>query len=355
MMRFIAVFTLGAGLISLAGCSRGPQPITGPVVTPGPVASDASETESNDKPGPGNVAIESLPPLGDYVLEVESYYGAYDVAKKELGVACKSLNGPHAEDWPEAAEPARPYHIGVLFPHFRDPYWLAVNYGIIAEARRLGVSITLLDADGYGNLGDQRRQLTSDVVDMQVDGIILASIDYEKLDDAVEEVVNKGIPVIEVINDIKAATIKAKALVSFYDMGKKAGEFVLQDAGGNDIKVVFLPGPEGAGWAEDTLVGFRAAIEENKATGATINVELLPELYGKTEAPVQRSRIKSVLDRNEGVDYLVGNAVAVDVATEMVADYAEQHPGMKIVGTYVIPAVYDKIKAGLIAGLRWKF
>ncbi len=348
-MRTLQFLTLAVITLSLASCSGSPTPDNVPPKDDPDKSNTTNDSadDSNDTDDSSSSDIDSLPDLGDYVLKVESYYGTYDVSQKELGTACKSLDGPHPEDWPEAPKPAKPYHIGVLFPHFKDPYWLAVNYGIIAEARRVGVSITLLDAGGYGNLGDQRKQLTSDAANLKVDGVILASIDYEKLDTAVDEVVGKGIPVVEVINDIRAASITAKALVSFFDMGTEAGKFVVQDAGDKDVKVAFLPGPEGAGWAEDTLLGFRAAVDEKPETAG--NVEILPELYGKTEAPVQRSRIKSVLDRNENVDYIVGNAVAADVATDMVEQYKEKHPNLKIVGTYIIPAVYDKIEAGLIA------
>ena len=95
--------------------------------------------------------IATLPQLPEYELNVESYYGNYEISKKDPRGVSKSLQGPVLESWPEAPKAARPYRIGVLFPHFKDSYWLAVNYGIIAEARRTGVDMQLLDAGGYGS------------------------------------------------------------------------------------------------------------------------------------------------------------------------------------------------------------
>ena len=38
------------------------------------------------------------------------------------------------------------WRIAVSFPHMKDAYWLAVNYGVVDEARRLGIGIDLVDA-----------------------------------------------------------------------------------------------------------------------------------------------------------------------------------------------------------------
>jgi protein TorT len=77
----------------------------------------------------------------------------------------------------------------------------------------------------------------------KVEGIILACLDYQKMDPFVATVTAAGIPVVALINDIRAAKITAKSMVSFYDMGYIAGKFVLADAGSRSIKVAFFPGP----------------------------------------------------------------------------------------------------------------
>ena len=38
----------------------------------------------------------------------------------------------------------KPWNLCVLFPHLQDSYWVSVNYGIIEEAKRLGVKVTVL-------------------------------------------------------------------------------------------------------------------------------------------------------------------------------------------------------------------
>jgi len=37
-------------------------------------------------------------------------------------------------------------------PILKDPYWVGCDYGVISEARRLGVAVDILAADGYDDL-----------------------------------------------------------------------------------------------------------------------------------------------------------------------------------------------------------
>jgi protein TorT len=54
---------------------------------------------------------------------------------------------------------SRRWNICVSIPHLKDAYWPAVNYGLIAEARRLGVGISLYEAGGYEHLDVQSKQV----------------------------------------------------------------------------------------------------------------------------------------------------------------------------------------------------
>ncbi len=278
-------------------------------------------------------------------VKVNSYYGKYDVKGKKSGRPAASLQGPKQEEWAPPEKANKPYVIGVSFPHLKDPYWLAVDYGIISEAKRLGVGIHLVAAGGYTEVEQQVGQVEN-LAQEKVDGIILASISYTALDPVVQEITKKKIPVIEVINDIQAQDIAAKALVSFFDMGLHAGDFVVSDAkaqGKKDINVVFLPGPAGSGWAPDTLDGFKDAIK--KFDG---KVNILAVKWGDTGKDVQLGLIENSLKTFPKIDYLVANAVAADAAVGPLAE-SGRAKSVKIVSTYIIPPLYEKIKKGSVA------
>lgn len=287
-------------------------------------------------------AMSSEPAPGSAAGQVDSYYGVYRVHSKEAGLPAESLEGPRREVWRSPDAAGRGARIGVLFPHLKDPYWRAVNYGIVTQAEAQGLGIRLLSAGGYPELERQQNQF-DELIGNGVDGIILASISYTALDERVEQAAALGIPVVAVINDVYTPQIKAKALVSFFEMGYQAGRFVAADAVARDrVTVGFFPGPKGSGWAPETLKGFFRAQRESRG-----RIRLLPPKWGDTGYAVQRRLIEAFLDRHPDVDYLVGNAVCAEVAIDVLRErgLAEQ---VKIVATYLIPSLYDKLAEGLI-------
>ena len=89
-------------------------------------------------PATAPLAAESAAPL-----RVNAYYGDYQSETKDPGRPAKALRGPVAEDWHFSARATRPYRFGVLFPHLKDPYWVAVNHGITERAMDTGVGFEL--------------------------------------------------------------------------------------------------------------------------------------------------------------------------------------------------------------------
>lgn len=283
--------------------------------------------------------------IGKQKLTVNSYYGAYDTTKKEKGFTLMGLGTPVKENW-VSAKPKKEYRISVLLPHLEEAYWISANYGIINYAKELGVKIKLYSAGGYIGLGNQKEQLRTLAKDNKVDGIILASLDYEKFDLNIENIVGSGKPVVELINDIKAPKISAKSLISFYEMGYKAGDFVIRDAAGKDIKIAFFPGPAGSGWAPDTFNGFKDAISKLKKENQKIDIS--DPFYGDTRPNVQLLRVVSVLEKNNDYNYVVGCAPAVIQAEKFIAKDKEKFKDTKIVSTYITSEVYDLIHKGTV-------
>ena len=62
---------------------------------------------------------------------------------------------PELVDYIPLETASQKWHICVLFPHMKDSYWVAVNYGVMDEARRLGIKATLFSAGGYTELNKQ--------------------------------------------------------------------------------------------------------------------------------------------------------------------------------------------------------
>ena len=278
-------------------------------------------------------------------IQVKSYYGTYDPTGKKPGQASPSLKRPKLEEWIPPRPADERYVIGVSIPHLKDPYWLSVNYGLVAEAERLGVGLHLLEAGGYESLWTQVLQVRK-LAASGVDGIIIAAISYSGADGIIREIEDRGIHVVGMINDVSAPAVSAKALVSFQEMGYYAGEFVAEDAekaGLGAVRVLLFPGPRNSSWGPETLDGFMEAMEYFPG-----KVEIADVAWGDTGADVQRGLVLDSLKRHGPVDYIVGNGVAADVASDLLA---REWPDARtrVVATYLIPPLYDKILSRRVA------
>jgi protein TorT len=209
---------------------------------------------------------------------------------------------------------SKPWELCVSFPHMKDAYWLAVDYGVADEAKRQGVKMQLVEAGGYTELQKQISQI-EDCVSAGANAVIIGAISFDGLNNLVAEIRKKNIPVIDVINGMSSPELSAKSLVSFGEMGAKAGEYLakLHPAGSAPVKVAWFPGPPGAGWVEAGNTGFLGAIKGSA-------VEVVETKYGDTGKEVQAKLVEDTLQAHPDVSYVVGTAVTAEAAIPILRD-----------------------------------
>ncbi|MGD1973624.1 MAG: TMAO reductase system periplasmic protein TorT [Desulfobacterales bacterium] len=238
------------------------------------------------------------------------------------------------------AKAQKKWRIRVFIPHLKDDYWLGVNYGLIHEARRLEVSLSIFEAGGYDRLDVQRRQIEN-VIAESPDGLIIGAISLDGLNDLVKKASDKGIPVLDLINGMSSPDIAARAAVSFWDMGYQAGSYLrrLQENSRQPLKLAWFPGPDGAGWVKSGDAGFRSAIE-----GGTI--EILDSQYGDTGSAAQTKLVEATLNQNAAdLDFVAGTAVTAEAAVKILRrrGLADR---IKILSYYYGPGVHRGIRRG---------
>lgn len=238
------------------------------------------------------------------------------------------------------------WKIKVLIPHLKDAYWKSVNYGLIDEARRLGVQLTIQSAGGYGQLETQKKQIESTLSTRETektDGIIISAVSAKGLGAEIEKIVRKGLPVIDLINGISSPHLKARIAVSFWDMGYQTGRYLVDtfQHKGKELFIAWFPGPEGAGWVEAGDIGFRAALKGNRA-------RIVVSKYGDTGSSVQGRLVQAALQTdNDRIDVIAGTAVTAEVSSRILRKMGLRKT-VKNISFYYSPGVHRGVKRGTV-------
>lgn len=242
--------------------------------------------------------------------------------------------------WEPPAPVDRDIFICASFPTMQDPYWLAANYGIVTEARRLGVTLDILNAGSFKNLSTQVSQL-NDCAAKGADAVLVAPISAEGVSSAVRALSKAGIPVVNIIPRIADGTdLAGRSTLDYYQVGVASAQYLLEEIGDAEANVALFPGPPGADWAARTVQGFESVI-------AGTNVNLVTTKFGNTDKSAQYNLIADTLNATPDLDWVVSNAVGADAAVSAISA-AGLAGKVKIGSTYQTGPVRDAILEGTI-------
>lgn len=203
-----------------------------------------------------------------------------------------------------AAHASKRWRIAFLFPHLKDPYWSGCAYGVISEARRLGVAADILPATGYDDLQGQLQKMDQAIA-AKYDAIVVSPISMTANNHSIARARAAGIPVLELANDSRSDDLDLKVTTSLRAMGLEATRWVIRDAqqrGLKSINIALLPGPMGAGWVKGEVDGTRIAAQE-----APIEVNILDIRYGDSERGLQSQLAGRILARHGNrLHYILG-------------------------------------------------
>jgi len=241
-------------------------------------------------------------------------------------------------DYSPLAKASKPWSICVSFPHMKDPFFLAANYGMVEEARRLGVRVQTLDAGGYTGLNTQISQIENCVAG-GADAVVMVAVARDGMNNLLTQLKARNIPVIDAVNGVTSKDTAARVLTSPRDEGLRAGQYLASKhpAGGKQVKVGWLPGPAGAGFVEAFNAGFQEGIKGSA-------VVIAETKHGDVGKEVQARLVEDMLQTHKDLDYIVGTAVMAEAAVPLLKARKVQDK-VKLVSVYMTPGVYQNLKA----------
>lgn len=232
---------------------------------------------------------------------------------------------------------AQPWKICAALPHLKDAFWMATDYGMVEEAKRLGVNLHIMDAGGYPNLNNQISQVENCVAG-GAQAVILAAVSRDGLNNLIAELKKKNVPVIDLLIGVSSPDVSSHVLASPYAEGYNAGQFLVRrhPDGTPKVKVAWLPGPAGTGFVEQFDKGFKEGIKG----GA---IDIVETKHGDLGKEVQARLIEDVLQTHKELDYIVGSGVTAEAGVPVLRA-RNRHDGVKLVALYMTHGVYQGIK-----------
>ncbi len=217
-----------------------------------------------------------------------------------------------------------------------SPFWTAVEAGVERAAEDLGCKAYLVGCKS-GQLAEQR-QLLESAEAKSVAGIALSPLDTQALTPVIDEIVDRGTPVVCIDSDCPGS-----ARYCYVGSNNYAGGQLLADY----AKKVL---PEGA---ETFLFVGEAGVENSKAriNGFTEGVaekkiEVVDVMQDHTVANRARANVEDVMQKSPDVGALVGiwsyNLPAIAAAVKE----ANKHDTIKVIGFDAEPNTLQGLEAG---------
>lgn len=223
------------------------------------------------------------------------------------------------------AQAKKDWRICVLMPHLKDSYWTGINYGLVAQAKKLNLHLAVFEAGGYYALDKQLSQLDS-CMKHNYDAILLGAVRPDILD-FYKPPVNK--PIIALVNRLDSKQVNTRIGVNWYQMGFQAGQYIRKQTS-KPTQVALLAGPDKQGGSGLVEQGLTAALVDSQVTISAVR-------HADNNRNLYRDEIESLLS-SQTPQYILGSAVAIEAAVAILRQL-QLEDDIKLVSSYLSPAI----------------
>lgn len=168
--------------------------------------------------------------------------------------------------------------IGLSMFTQKNPYYKAMQNGIEAYCKELGIELVSTDAQ------DDINKQISDIEDLLaqgVDAILMNPKDADAIVEVTKKAVSEGVPVVSLDNMVNpSAPVVTVVLSNNTENGKLVGNWVAQQLAGVPIKAFIISGEKGSVVGEDRRQGLiRGIVEEQLRTTGKSQIEIVGQIY----------------------------------------------------------------------------
>lgn len=251
-----------------------------------------------------------------------------------------SGSGTSSDAKQKAEEPKKP-KIAVLMPSLSGRVYVSLVYGILDEAKKMGLEQPMvLAAGGYDKIDVQVKQV-EDMMAAGVDAIVIMPLSEEGMTPVLDRAVDAGIKVIEMGNQTNSKKVQARIRTDQVQIGEKLGEACVKALNGKG-NVVMFNGPAGASWSQLETDGFKKVISKNT------DIKILAEKWTVYDAGVAMNTMNDLLQAFPQIDYIY---TAYDTYAEGAASALEtagKKGKIKMSTVSLTPATLDMLKEGTL-------
>lgn len=147
--------------------------------------------------------------------------------------------------------------VGLALSTLNNPFFVQIQSGAKAEAKRLGVDLTVTDAQ---NDASQQANQLQNFTSSGYDSIIVNPVDSDAASNSVNAADKAKIPVVAVDRGVNKATVDALVASDNVAGGELAARTVAEKLGGSG-KIVILQGQAGTSAARERAAGFAKGLK----------------------------------------------------------------------------------------------
>lgn len=234
--------------------------------------------------------------------------------------------------------------IAIVLKTLSNPYWVSMKDGILAEAKKRGVTVDVVAGNSEDDIQGQQR-LAEDVINKNYKAIGLAPISPVSLVQAVTNANKKGIYVVNVDEKIDQTQLKAAggSVVAFIAtdnlaLGKKAGGYIVSKLGASGGKVAIIEGKAGNSSGDARRDGATAAFKEAK------NVQLVASQPADWDRAKALDVATNILQRNPDLKAIYAANDTMALGALQAVKNADKLGKVIVVGTDGAPEAIDSVK-----------